>query len=634
MPGMTDATLEAARGPAPSRWRDHLAWALSLFLLGLAFKLLLIGQCDNSLPFYDQWDGEGAELYIPYLEHQLTVADLFRPHNEHRIFWTRIYDLALLWLNGQWDNRLQIAVNAVFHCAIVAGFGWMMAGLLGKRTWLFIWLPLLLTLALPYAWENTLWGITLQFYCLLVFTLLSIWWLGVCEPRSARWRLGALAAFASLVTMASGFLAAVAVGGMAIVEVLRNRGAWKRQAPTLIVCAAVTLTGLALKVDVPPHQELKAHSLRAFMVALGKFLAWPNYGEAWLAPLNLLPLLLLGWFYVRSREEHRPAEQIVVGLGTWVLLQALASAYARGQNGEPPASRYMDTCSFLLIANCLSILLVFSHYRPRLRFAPVWIAALGIWAVANGLGLWRATDSARKMLASYWYTAQPIRLQATRAFMATDDDHYFTRENRFFIPFPYVPMLVFLLRTPDIRNILPANVRESLKVVPSASGQSGFVTNGCDLATPDPPTEISWGSFGVGGVQATGAFESAPIKKSAFAYLEIPVAGDLGRPGLSLALIDETSGRGTPIFPRHLAGREWRNFYVRAPAHGFKVVARDDSSTGWFAFKAPREMGWLSYWAMKLIKAWRYVLAAGVTCLCWGVCSLYSRKPLGVSDSK
>jgi len=35
-----------------------------------------------------------------------------------------------------------------------------------------------------------------------------------------------------------------------------------------------------------------------------------------------------------------------------------------------------------------------------------------------------------------------------------------------------------------------------------------------------------------------------------------------------------------------------------------------------------------------LIKAWRYVLAAGVACLCWGVCSLFTRKPLEVSDSK
>src|SRR5438309_7871916 len=91
-----EAPTQVARESARNRIRGHLGWALSLFLVGLALKLLLLQKCENPLPYLDQWDDEAAHLYIPYFEHQLSVADLFRAHNEHRMFWTRIYNLSLL----------------------------------------------------------------------------------------------------------------------------------------------------------------------------------------------------------------------------------------------------------------------------------------------------------------------------------------------------------------------------------------------------------------------------------------------------------------------------------------------------------------------------------------------------------
>ncbi len=628
---MIEALPEVAHRFPRSRLRDHLGWVLSLFLIGLAMKFLWLQRCENSLPCLDQWEDEAAHLYIPYFEHQLSVADLFRAHNEHRMFWPRVYNLGLLLLNGQWDGQLQMVTNAVLHCATLAGFGWMMAGMLGTRRWPFIWLPLALAMALPYAWENTLWGLQSAFYFLLIFGLLTIRLMGCEEPWSNRWRLGVLMAFAGLFSLASGFLAAVAVSGLALVEITRNRIAWKHQIPTLAVCAIVTLAGLLLKVDVPQHHDLQAHSLRAFLVSLGRYVSWPNEQWPWLAPFNVFPLLLLGWLYLRSRRDRRPAEQMVLGLGFWVLLQSLAAAYARGEDGLPPASRYRDSCSFLLIANCLSIGLVCGCYRQHLRLARFWGAAFVIWGVICAIGLWQLTDRASGAPLSFWMACQRSRELTTRAFMATDDEQYFRRENHFRIPFPYVPMLTFLLRTPDIRNILPASVRDPLKVIPLETGQPGFVTNGCDLATPDPPTETSWGSFSGPGAPARAAFESTPVRKSALPYLEIPVAGDLGESGLSLELIDQVTGKKTPVKPTRVAGKNWVNVYVRAPAGEFKIAARDESPTGWFAFKAPREMGRWSYWAMNLISAWKYIFAAGFGCLVWSA-STFFRRPARSSE--
>ncbi|HWY78007.1 MAG TPA: hypothetical protein VN281_20500 [Verrucomicrobiae bacterium] len=627
---MTDKTPS---GDAPvkssGRCRIHLIWAISLFLLGLAMKLALIQRCENSLPFYDQWVAEGVDIYIPFFEHHLSLADMFRASNEHRVFWTRVYDLGLLLLNGQWDSQVQIVANAIIHCAILSGFGWLMAGLLGTRTWPFIGLPLLLALALPYAWENTLWGFQSQFYFLILFSFLMIRLLGSNQPWSPRWRLGVLVAFVGLFSMASGFLATVAVAGIVMIEIFRTPTIWKRQAPTLVVCGLVTVAGLLLKVDVPRHSDLKAHSLRDFVVALGEYFAWPNQQTVWLAPLNLSPFVLLGFLYLRSRGDKRPAEQMVLGVGLWVLLQDLACAYARGGNAMAPASRYMDTCSFLLIVNCLSIILIFNRYRHRLPFAPAWLGVCAIWVVVAGVGLWLITVNGCKSPLQSWIAWQRERTRTTRAFVATDNEQCFNIPDRFGIPFPNLTALTYLLRAPAIRTILPASVREPLMVVHNQTGVMGFVTNGCNLNVPDPPTETSWGSFSGLGVQTRRAFESMPIEKSALPYLEISVAGDLGKPDLSLILEDQVTGKTTPVSPPRTPGKEWLSVYVRAPAHQFRIVARDGSSTGWFAFKAPREVGWLSYWAMNLISAWKGILAAGLVCLCWAVFRLFIRTSTG-----
>ena len=185
--------------------RGHVGWVLSLFLMGLGFKFAMVLKSDSPVPYLDQWEAEAINTYLPWFHHTLSFGDLFEAHNEHRIFWTKIYDLALLLLNRQWDSELQMTLNAVLHCGALAGFGWLMARLMGKENWPFIWLPLMLTLALPFAWENTLAGFQSQFYFMLIFSLLTIWLLGLNEPWSVRWILGIVAGVAGWFTMASGF---------------------------------------------------------------------------------------------------------------------------------------------------------------------------------------------------------------------------------------------------------------------------------------------------------------------------------------------------------------------------------------------------------------------------------------------
>ncbi len=606
----------SSRGQPGPLIQSHAGWAASLFLLTLGVKFCLLLHLGTPMPFWDQWDGEGADMYIPYLEGHLTLADLFRAHNEHRIFFTHVWDVLLLWLNGQWDNQFQAAMNAVVHSATIAGLGVLLARFMGRQNWPFIWLMLALMALPPFAWENTVGGMQCQFYFLLTFSGLVIWWLGLAEPLSWRWWLGVATAVASLFTMASGFLAAVAAAGLAVFEILKDRRRWRRELPTLVAGLVITLAGLWNIPKVPHEHPAFPHALQAFWVALGQNLAWPWVIHPWFALVNLFPLGALAWLYFRSPAKQQRAEQMLLMIGLWVILQAAATAFGRSSEGILPASRYMDSFSLIMVADGLALVLLITRYGPRPKYQPVWTAGCAVWVVFCLSGLAWLMDNTWYNSLPTWLAFRDARLQTAIAFRATDNPQVIADVTFFARPFPRVDELVRLLRHPGIRQILPACVRNPLPVVRGDGADDGaFVTNGCPPDAAAPPAERCWGSYSGGtGVGAQGKFESLPINPATLPFLEIPVAGYLGAPGLSLELLDST-GKSTPVKSALSADGGWQNAFVKAPAGKFKVVARDESTTGWLAFGEPRELGRFSYWTICLLRAWQYFVIAGLGCL-------------------
>src|SRR5271166_3272771 len=116
--------LAKARLGPPGRGNVWL-WTLSLFLTGLGARLWLVGRCGSPLPFWDEWE-VARVVYLPFFAGKLSLAALFSAHNEHRIFFTRVYSLVLLLLNGQWDSQVEMVGNAFIHCVTLAGLGWLM----------------------------------------------------------------------------------------------------------------------------------------------------------------------------------------------------------------------------------------------------------------------------------------------------------------------------------------------------------------------------------------------------------------------------------------------------------------------------------------------------------------------------
>src|SRR6266851_3912548 len=83
--GVAAFRTEQSAIPPDSRgtsWRLSALWITVLFLLVFSAKLLLMRENPVTVPFWDQWDGEAAVLFVPYQQESLAWRTMFDFHNE------------------------------------------------------------------------------------------------------------------------------------------------------------------------------------------------------------------------------------------------------------------------------------------------------------------------------------------------------------------------------------------------------------------------------------------------------------------------------------------------------------------------------------------------------------------------
>ena len=202
-------------------------WLIALFALTLGAKLYTIRELPAPVPTVDQWFAEPGTLYIPFAEGHLTWRAMFALHNEHRIFFTRLIDLFLLMVNGQWDPLLQTLVNAVFHSAtgvLLAATLWLAVG---RRRIDVVVVGCGLVLLPPFAWENTILGFQSQFYFLLLFSILALWLIWRSPPRTRSWAIGWVCALCSLFTAAGGLVTVAVATAFEIWRSWQDRERWR-----------------------------------------------------------------------------------------------------------------------------------------------------------------------------------------------------------------------------------------------------------------------------------------------------------------------------------------------------------------------------------------------------------------------
>ena len=427
---------------------------VAVFAFVLAVQLLLVARVGTDIPFQDQWDAEGRALYPEWRDGTWRAADLLAAHNEHRILFTRLLDLALFAANGQWDPLVQLAADAVLRAAIAAGLAWMLAR--GKGAAGRAWVAAGMALVFLLAWQNALWGFQSQVYFVVLFSLLALAWLGEAERSGRQLVAGFAVGGAALLAMGAGVFVPMALLGLAVLRAVERRrfdGAWWRDAWPAFALLAVAV---ALRADVPAHAALRVATAGQFFNAFGRAMAWPHTWMPAAALVLNLPLAIVVGARLAGSRRAAAGEDFVLLIGGWAVVAAGALAWARGGGDEFDAgmpSRYVDFLVLLPIANTLCAVMLAREATARGRLvartaAAVWcgfllIGWLGLSAqVMRGLILPRMRDR-----------DAPVRLAV--AFQQSGDAAVFAGQPKLLVPHPNPATVRAVLTDPRLRSALP-----------------------------------------------------------------------------------------------------------------------------------------------------------------------------------
>ncbi len=576
----------------------------ALFLLVLGAHWWLIGRYSTDVPWLDQWDAEAQGLYQPWHAGTLNIHNLFAPHNEHRIFFTRVLALGLLWLNRQWDPRLQMVVNAGLYAIIASALFLVLQRRRTTGFQVFCWVLLAVLGSLPYAATNTLLGFQSSFYFLTGFSLLSIYTLLNSRPGSLSWTAGLISGGAALVSMASGYAAAFAVLAVLFCSTLRSAKDFRQELGrnwmTVIAACGLIAAGVFLRYSPPESASLAAKSAGDFAGFLLACLSWPGKPMIVVALISWMPfsVFLVNYFLKRTRDD--PAERFILGVGFWVLLQAGALAMYRANSGEGLESRYTDILAFGLLANALCAVWLPGSAGNFRRWMPVLAV---VWFAVNGIGLYTTISDE---VPFSWKRNMEIRRAAIAGFFATEDQRYLDRAP----PYPDAKRIAALLLDPAIGPILPAGIRKPLALSPRQGSPAPEFLNGLSTPDLDNVTPDVWtlpgmfSRFAV--IPPSTRFEYRIEKTSALPFLLLYFVG--GNYNAAITDAHEARHRIVALPPGH--DDQGRHAFVYCPTE--ECVLKGSSGTSQLAVMEPKAIGPLSIVALTAALWGHFVTAAGV----------------------
>lgn len=438
-------------------------YILPVFLVVLGSKLLLIQLFGSNIPFWDQWDANAAGLFKPYLEGTLRLEQLFTSHNEHRILFTRLFDLAMLEAAGVWTPRLQMAVNACLQSTFQAGLLWILLRSLADRHRLVLTIFAAVLFTIPFGWSNTLNSFNSQFYFLFGFSVLALRFSASAPAFGRNWLCGLVAGVAAYFSLSSGamaFAALAAIHGLQLIAGPRPRA--PKELAGLLLEIALFAGAISGVVSVPAHEPLHAHGLLDFLDAFTDVAGWPSDGIVMVILINapLLALLYEAW---RRPQQLSSFQWTLLALAFWLGGQWITIAYGRAV--APTASRYLDTLLLGPLLNVAAALYLAQLEAWRNKSLELFhkcisvpgpkrtrIAAGLLGLVAAGIVITGYADHYRDA----WERGHLLQIETenVKAFLRTGDMKHLDSKPRLHIPYPDPKRLANLASDPTIRSVL------------------------------------------------------------------------------------------------------------------------------------------------------------------------------------
>jgi hypothetical protein len=425
----------------------------SLFLIVIGSRAIVINYAGNPTPYADEWDGEAANLLKPYLDGALTTRDLFRAHNEHVVFFTRLLTLGIFNLSGYWDVVLQMIANAILDAATIVAISYALSRPLRGALATAAMVLSASVSALPLSYDNILLGFNTHFYLLLAFSFASLWLMADSRAWSPRWAAGALFGLASFLCMASGALTLAAVLGLHLAQMACGRRRGMREWLGIAALAAAVAVLASLIPHVPDSDVYRAHSLWQFLAALFQIASWPAPPN--LGSLMTLPSVIFCLRTFADRPGLNDPRWFNFAAFGWAVTQFMAIAAGRAL--IPLETRYLDTLLIGLAVNMTSFVWLATTDPSRTRWKTWWSIALTAWLVIVAASL---VYPKRPLPGSMELRRRTAETQENnlRGYLATGDASYLAGAPLMDIPYPEATRLRQLLDTSEIRAVLPSKL--------------------------------------------------------------------------------------------------------------------------------------------------------------------------------
>ena len=424
------------------------SFALACGLAVAGAKLWIINSYASPFPFGDQWI-EARDLYQPYLGGVLNVRDWLGFHNEHRIFFSRVVAFALFMISGRWDPVVQMLFNAALHAttlglivfALSAGFSTVStAALAVVATFL---------CAVPFAWENTLWGFQTQFYCVVLFGFVCAYLAHDAAAFSPRWLVSLLIGGLSYLVMASGALTLLAVAAVIALQLLGGARRGVREWLGVLLQVAISF---ALVFDAARRAAGQVASV-AVIKDMAVMMGWPATSAPIGADFAVIAAIVVQSpaivMLARLLLERAPAGDrrwLYPMIAVWSTSQMAAISFGRS-GAELLGSRYLDLFAIGVLANAACLFSLAERTRRGTLAAAFWLAVIGLGAGKAAMTL--GSDLANR---STMIAAQANNL---RAYLTTGDPERLRNAQTYAVPFSTPEPIAQILGDQNVRRILP-----------------------------------------------------------------------------------------------------------------------------------------------------------------------------------
>ena len=342
--------------------------------LGIFVLLALVLRRGVDLPFSDEWDW--TELVYAAHLHTLTFAQLWTPHNEHRML---VPNLIMLGLDaaGGWDvvreQLVSLAVLALSQLVVLVLVGRTVPPPLRGICFLVV-SALLLGLA---QYENFQWGFQFAWFLCDLCAVAAVWQLARARRSAANVALATAAAITGSVSSLPGLLiwpAGLVAIALAPPPRARITSGW------LALGALTTLAVRWGSRGAPGGASLEhpAALVRYVLVYLGSPLAL-SYGVS----VSLVAgIVVIGWLAaavalaLRGPALRRLRLAPWLALAAYAVLGAVGTAAGRAGFGfeQAAAPRYVTIAEFAWIGALAASCIVLPR-AGRYRFAPAALAA-------------------------------------------------------------------------------------------------------------------------------------------------------------------------------------------------------------------------------------------------------------------